>query len=174
MVVIAISILLVILIVANVGVSVFNAVYPPCDDLNEYFSSARRLPDGAASGLRTVQSGTDGHYIGAKTVSTGKPGVIGLRSRNFDIEESLHAHSNAELLKAVGNALGDNKPNKQENTETKKKRTKGNKSAIFEEEMEGLLAGNSHRNTNEKTTKPSGFIKGIERDGYSDRKVNEW
>lgn len=82
MIVQATVILLVILIVANIGVGAYNQFYPPCFDADEYFKGARILPDGAIAELGSIQSGTDKHYIGARTVETDDPTVIGLKSWN--------------------------------------------------------------------------------------------
>jgi hypothetical protein len=82
MIVQATVILLVILIVANIGVGVYNQFYPPCFDADEYFKGARRLPDGAIAELGSIQSGTDRHYVGARIVETDDPTVIGIKSWN--------------------------------------------------------------------------------------------
>lgn len=171
----AIVVVLIILVIANVGLSVYNTTHPPCDDLDEYFTATKKLPDGMLIGLGSIPSGTDVHYVGAKTVSTGKPGVIGLRSRNKDLEKPVVPHDSSSLQKAV-NRMFDNMVAKQEDERTTKSRTdydKGN-SAMFEVEMEGLKAGNDHRNTDYRTTKPSGFMYEYNTDGYSERKPNDW
>jgi hypothetical protein len=57
-----IIIVLVILLVANVGLSAFKK----CSPVDEYFSSAKRLPDGRLAALGSIPSGTDINYVGAK------------------------------------------------------------------------------------------------------------
>jgi len=82
MIVTAVVVLLVILIISNLVLGVYNMLYPPCSDINDYFTGAKRLPDGSVASLGSIPSGTDKNYVGAARVSTGKPGVIGLTSYN--------------------------------------------------------------------------------------------
>lgn len=80
MLVLGLTIFLVILIVANMGVGFYNKLSPPCLDTEEYFNRSRVLPDGVSSSLSSIPSGTDNYYIGARTVPTGNPNIIGLTS----------------------------------------------------------------------------------------------
>ena len=75
-------IILVILIIANFAIGIFNRMAPPCMDADEYFQGAYRLPDDAAAGLGSIPTHTWQDYTGAKLVATGQPGVIGLTSHN--------------------------------------------------------------------------------------------
>lgn len=85
----AVLILLVILVVANIGIGVFNQFYPPCFDADEYFKGARKLPDGAIAELGSIPSGNDVKYVGVRTVETDDPTVIGLKSWNSIYGESV-------------------------------------------------------------------------------------
>lgn len=89
MIVQAVVILLVILIVANIGVGAYNQFYPPCFDADEYFKGSRDLPDGSIAELGSIPSGTDMKYVGARTVETDDPTVIGLKSWNSVYGESV-------------------------------------------------------------------------------------
>ncbi len=82
MIVQGLLILLVILVIANFALGMFNAVSPPCSSASEYFQGAKRMPDGAAAGLGSIPTHTWQDYVGAKRVATGIPGVIGLTSYN--------------------------------------------------------------------------------------------
>ncbi len=82
MIVLAILILLTLLIVSNVVLGIYNMLYPPCADDNDYFRGSKKLPDGVSSSLGSIPSGTDRHYVGAARVTTGIPGVVGLTSYN--------------------------------------------------------------------------------------------
>lgn len=164
MIVVAIVSVLFVLIFANIGLKVFNHLYPPCSKSYEYFEGARMLPDGAALALGSIPTSVNLNFVGAQTVATGIPGVIGLKSRNPPIATSAE---NKKLFAAV------NKMFPTSSTTTEKKTTTssydGVSSAVFETEMEGLKADSSHRNTDMQIMKPSGFVRSIERDGYSDR-----
>lgn len=175
MIIEAVSIILVILLVANIAVGVFNSAYPPCDDIDEYFESARKISKDSMTGLRTVQSGTDINYVGAK-LSTNESGDVVLKSRNEDYNTPPNPHSSKDLMNAISIALGEHKGVKhQEASTTKREHTSGPMSAIFETEFEGLHANNIKRKADPRDImKPTGFVHSIEQEGYSGRKVNEW
>ncbi len=80
MIVQALLIVLVILIIANFAVGIFNKVSPPCMNAEEYFQGAKRMPDGAAAGLGSIPTHTWNDYVGAARFSTGVPGTVGLTS----------------------------------------------------------------------------------------------
>jgi hypothetical protein len=88
MIVTAIIIVLVILIIANIGVGVYNKFDPPCFDSRDYFKGSVTLPDGAVAALGSIPSGTDIHYQGVQTVETDQPGVIGIKSWSSVYNES--------------------------------------------------------------------------------------
>jgi len=174
MIEIAVVVVLAILVLANVGLKLFNYLYPPCEKSRDYFESARILPDGAVASLASIPSGTDLHYVGARTVPTGIPGVIGLASRNPAVSSSPPpTPTENKKLFAMVDTMFPSKSGRENQVGTKTKTSRngydGVKSAIFETEMEGLRADSSHRNTDMRTVKPSGLMNRTSRDGYSDR-----
>lgn len=82
MVIQALLTVLVILVIANFAIGIYNQVDPPCMNANEYFQGATKLPDGAVSGLGSIPTHTDRDYVGAARVATGIPGTIGFKSHN--------------------------------------------------------------------------------------------
>lgn len=167
MIVFAIATVLVVLVLANIGLKVFNHTYPPCESY-EYFEAATMLPDGAALSLSSIPTSINLNYVGAKTVATDMPGVIGLTSRNPPIDQKNNKLF-AAMEKMFSNKSHEVAASSSTRTKTASSAYDGVSSAIFEVEMEGLQADSSHRNTNTKTMKPSGFVKTVERDGYSNR-----
>ena len=85
----AIVIILLLLILANITISVVNRMTAKCNPAKDYFQAAKKLPDGQLASLGSVQSGINTNYIGFKTVETGQPGVIGITSRNLPNEKSV-------------------------------------------------------------------------------------
>ncbi len=75
----ALVIILVIMIVSNFAVGIFNKMVPPCGDSSEYFQNASKLPDGAVMGLGSIPSHTGFDYVGAARLDAGG-GIIGLTS----------------------------------------------------------------------------------------------
>jgi hypothetical protein len=82
MVIIAVIIILIILILSNIGLAIYNKLSQPCLDAKEYFANATKLPDGVSANLGSITSGTDKYYVGFRRVESGKPGVIGITSWN--------------------------------------------------------------------------------------------
>lgn len=80
MIVQGLIIVLIVLVVANFAVGIFNTVSPPCNDANEYFQGASRMPDGATAGLGSIPTHAGHDYVGAARFATGVPGTIGLTS----------------------------------------------------------------------------------------------
>jgi hypothetical protein len=76
-------IVLVVLVIANVALGVYNTVSPPCGTAEEFFRGAKLLPDGASASLGSIPTSADRYFLGAKAVATGIPGVIGLTSHNY-------------------------------------------------------------------------------------------
>jgi hypothetical protein len=178
MLLLAVTIVLILLVVGNIAARAMNATWDPCDSESEYFASARKLPDGRIAGLGSIPSGTDVRYVGAKTVSTGQPGVIGLKSRNEDYleDESTITHSRGDLKLALDKFFGG-APNQQESsgTETDRNGTGDSRQAIFNTEMEGVTASvGAHNNSMKNARKVSSYVGEIQRDGYSDRKPDDW
>ncbi len=83
MIVQGLIIILVVLVIANVALGVYNTVSPPCGTAEEFFKGAKLLPDGASASLGSIPTSADRYFLGAKTVATGIPGVIGLTSHNY-------------------------------------------------------------------------------------------
>jgi hypothetical protein len=172
MIAIAVTIVLVILVLANVGLKLFNYLYPPCEDSYEYFEAAKMMPDGAAASLASIPSGVSLNYIGAKTVATDQPGVIGLTSHVPSDRPHPNPAGSKKLYDAVSAMFPDHSGSNQRNGANLTRSTSGydgSRNAMFENEMEGLKADSSHRNTDRRTMKPSGFVGTMERDGYKDR-----
>lgn len=169
----AVIILLVILVLSNAGTYIYNKLSPPCDPLTEYFNQARRLPDGATTNLGSIPSGSDINYIGAQTVETSIPNVIGLKSKNKNVTTAPKPADTKNLKKAIDKMF---ESDEQETSTTKQDITDfdGEKMANFEIEMEGIKASNSHRNNNKTSLKPSGHMKATQKDGYGDRDPDAW
>ena len=161
MIVEAVIILIVILLIANIGVGIFNSLYPPCSDINEYFESARKIPNSSIVNLKTVSLKIDTNYNGTKESATKQ-------------KKRIKSTVNKKLMNAIDVALNSKSTYKQENSSTQKLNTNGNKSALFDIEMEGLSAGNKRRNAERETSKPSNFVDTVEKDGYKDMRSNDW
>ena len=73
-------ILLVILIIANFALGIFNNVSPPCMNADEYFRGVKQLPDDAVAGFGSIPTHTWRDYVGAARVPGATPGTIGLTS----------------------------------------------------------------------------------------------
>lgn len=184
-----IVILLVLLVVANVLLTIFNKAYPPCQNVDEYFAAARKVPDGLPSSLGSIPSGTDKHYVGAKTVAVGIPGVVGLKSREEDYMTpgylgDLGNMSDGNNYNEIGEASNDKPADKadksaydaisamfpassQAQAGTKKRMNgyNGSNLAMFETEMEGVRAKANPRNLMAHST-PSDLSRHMVRDGY--------
>jgi len=176
MIEVAVISLLVILVIANVGLSAYNSMYPPCETSKDYFDSARTLPDGAIAGLGSIPSGTDLHYVGAATVATGQSGVIGLTNRLNTIVPPEPV-VNKKLFDALENMFSGRSDEQTRDAQTKTKRNKygaNGPSGIFEDEMEGLKANNDHVSADRVIMKPSGFVRTTKTDGYSERRPNDF
>jgi hypothetical protein len=173
--------LLVVLIIANLGLKVYNVIYPPCERSEEYFDSARKLSNESINVLSTIPTGVDLHNVHNSTVSL---------DMQYDQDNSATTEMtnnitntllpppiiNKTLVKALDNMFSGRTNDKNLSSTTEKKRTKykdGN-SGIFESEMEGLKSNNDHVSANRVIMKPSGFVKVTQTDGYSDRNPNEF
>lgn len=83
----AVVILLIILILANILLSIINYISPPYkNNISEYLQSAKMLPDGQLSSLGSIPSGTDVNYVGFK-LDSDKEGNYIVKSRNEDYEK---------------------------------------------------------------------------------------
>jgi hypothetical protein len=172
MIAVAVTIVLVILVLANVGLKLFNYLYPPCDGIYEYFEAAKMMPDGAATSLASIPPGISLNYVGAKPIVTDKPGVIGLTSHVSSNKPHHNPIGSKKLYDVVNNMFPTRSYSKQHDGAALTKSIagyKGTHNAMFETEMEGLKASSSHRNPDSRTMKPSGFVGETKRDGYKDR-----
>jgi hypothetical protein len=162
MIVLSVIILLVILIFANLAISLFNHIYPPCESSLDYFKSARLLPNGITAGLETVHNSKSNkndkkhneYYI---------PDVIGLDKDGEDKEKNRT--KGVEMYNVIGDILKNKRP-ELSNTEKEDSSFSNNYQAEFESEMQGIEQSSHQRkrSSNKQTAKDS-----IERDGYSDR-----
>jgi len=168
MIVLAVSILLLILILANIGLKIFNDLYPPCSN-KEYFDSARNLPDGEAASLGSIPSGNKNTYVGAEMVDTGMPGVIGLKSFNDTVNTEPEPSDSFDIYDAIERTFPkQNRQNSQLNEITRKENAFSDSKAVFDIEMEGLKSKPTTVNFAQMAN-PSGLITRVMRDGYSDR-----
>jgi hypothetical protein len=178
MIVTAVVIILAVLIFANLALSIYNTVSPPCNNVEDYFRSARVLPDGRTASLGSIPSGTDIHYVGAKTVETSNPNVVGLKSRDEDYtEDAIDSRelNDSVFYDAVNKIFGNKKHGKDTTSEARMKQSsyKGSNIAMFDAD-EGMTANFDHVNSNRQHQKPSGMMQHIQIDGYSDRNPNDW
>jgi hypothetical protein len=165
----AIVILLVIMLLSNVALRIYNQINPPCsNDVEEYFASARKLPDGISAGLGSIPSGTDVKHVGFKTEAS-PDGGIKLTSHKYETPKFLEGD---EFDKAIAKAFPSNFTDS--DTMTGKKVEEVNGRLVVFDENEGMTAGNKHRPARRSIISSSGFVKRIERDGYSDACPNDW
>jgi hypothetical protein len=188
MIVESIVIVLTILILANVALGFYNRLYPPCMDAKEYFSNAKKLPDGVSLSLGSIPSGVEMHYVGAQRVYTGIPGVIGLTSYNDGLYKrpvSEELEDDLDDLECIGDtctakpskinsttydALSAMFPTSSQKTGDVKKvitEVAGHK-AVFDATMEGVKAP-VHIKSGGVIRNPSQYTYDTERDGYSER-----
>lgn len=188
MIVIALIILLVILIISNFAVGIFNKMVPPCSADNEYFQNAKRLPDDAVIGLGSIPSHAGFDYVGAATVATGTPGVIGLTSypslqkngymdlsTNGTIEGYLNNMSVTEedpsdcdisckASNAIDNILQTGKKYNSNSDGVMISSTKAGSLNEFEVSMKDILSKNNNQKKNRKNH--ASLAHSSERDGY--------
>jgi hypothetical protein len=50
----AIGTLIVLLLVAQLSAYIYNQMYPPCDSIDEYFNSAKKIPQNAVEAMKTI------------------------------------------------------------------------------------------------------------------------
>jgi hypothetical protein len=91
----AVIIILTILIISNIFIAIYNKINPPCLSSKDYFNNARKLPDGAALNLGSIPTSVQTDYIGVQTVETRIPGVIGIKSRNAELDPGVSQHFSA-------------------------------------------------------------------------------
>lgn len=80
-------IVIVILILANFAVGVFNRVSPPCMDANEYFAAGKKMPGGLSASLGTIPSGMPVAKQSKYSTSSTPNGYIGSPTTNSPMSE---------------------------------------------------------------------------------------
>ena len=190
----AVVILLVVLILANLLISVINYVSPPYkNNVTEYLQSAKQLPDGRMSSLGSIPSGTDVDYVGLKVESDDKGNYI-LKSRNEDYERSLDGmksvsynvskdedmemlkdslKSNSKFDKSAIDAVSKALDIKTVEVEERKRvvnkfgdNANTQQLAMLETEFEGIGASNRTPGRMGTAARPSEMSLSSERDGY--------
>jgi hypothetical protein len=166
MIVVAIIIILVLLLLANLGLHIFNTWYPPCAQINDYFVSARMVPNSSITELGSIPMETNVEYLNNKTnsVKTTKKDSGDVDNGVQDIS-SPTTHENQALFDAVSAMF----PIKSQLSEKTKKQTSGyngSELASFESEMEGIHANNK---TEQQHNQHNSTIRMVQQDGYSNR-----
>lgn len=151
----AILILLVILILANFGLHIFNTIVPPCEQVEEYFKSARMLPDGASASLGSIPTGSENHYIGARLVDIPGTDTPGLASRNEQVNMEPIPHQHKEILNALNTIIP------KEGMSTDKSEYRGSM-AEFDDNLIAQMNNNTKRVTTRKMINRNTSL-----DGYS-------
>jgi hypothetical protein len=173
MIVQAVVILIIILVVANILISVYNNYYPSTG-IDEYFDNAKKLqPNVLSLGTyipkqRQVSSNKESFYMdyASKDYS---PSEVETDLADDLVDSSARNVGNADIFAHIDAMFP---ANSQETSGTKKgiNDYDGVGAAIFEMEFEGLSANNTHRHDLKKDRMmPSGNVHTVERDGYSDR-----
>ncbi len=181
MIVIAIIIVLIILVMANVALTAFNKFYPPCPTSRDVFEEAKRISSEKISSLSNSN-------IQPREKRTHNADTIedDYNEENITHNQVLNARDNTtEGMNTVMNGnLNDREYNetfkdalkgaveyKTSQEETKKTTSEfdGSNLAIFETEMEGIQANVGFVNAYGARAPPSKFVRAIDRDGYSDR-----
>jgi hypothetical protein len=167
---------------ANVALSAFNKMYPPCVSLNDYVNDARKISSERVQSLsksnitpRNPNSyGEQDVLVDDELLQQPKRGDIndiregmtdGMNSNiNGNLNESDYAVNFKDALKDVNDY-------KSSQNETKKTLGgyDGSNLAIFETELEGVQANVGFVNAYGARAPPSKFVGAIARDGYSER-----
>jgi len=184
MIVEALVIILVILIISNFAVGIFNKMVPPCND-SDYFQGSRNLPDDALVGLGSIPSHVGFDYVGAATVATGKPGVIGLTSypslqknsiegyinhMNINEEDPSDCESKSDdtvstkAVAAIHDILQTNKKHCSGANKIVDTNSKSGSINRFDVTMEGIAARNPHKKSQPRDHRL--LSHSSERDGY--------
>lgn len=174
MIVLSICILLTILLVANIALSIYNRVYPPCNTLDEYFTSAKILPKDRTKGLdytqyksrRNMQNTQPVDYVSVDQVTEKKSNKNnhvdqGYLESKLDVNKDMTGSSFYKELDKMFT------PKNQEQ-ETPKKGVSGyngERIALFDVEMEGVGAKIARK----RSDSDNSLVRIAERDGYGDR-----
>ena len=164
----AITLVIIILIFANLTLKAYNYFYPPCENPNEYFSSAKNV-----DGLQSV-SGDDFKYAGPSKPTIDEDGVFAIGRNSSNYSKKLNESTEKDIEDVVSAFFP---VDAQEDSRTKQKVVSdpdGNLIAMFEEEFEGIGADNTHRNNSKKRIPHSEEAQSTQTDGYSQRRPNDW
>lgn len=170
MIIQAVLIVLVILIISNVIVGVYNTFYSPCVSSDDYFKLAKKIPNDNLNGLHTIESTLKKKTTNFKTYADyQEQSAIGsddmmLKNKNPEIGD-------AALYEAVDNIL-NNTTLKSVESDTSQKDINdfdGTRAAMFETEFEGIHANNIYHQSGRQTSTVSDQIGQTILDGYSDR-----
>jgi hypothetical protein len=174
MIVLAICVLLIILILANIAMSMFNAVYPPCNTLEEYFKSARVLPRGKLAGLDYAQSKIKAQYVGNELDVIDAMGYDEVKANKETFQKNMENALNQQedatkssFYKAVNKIFKSSTPD-QGTTEKGISNFSGEQLAMFDLEMEGIAT----KSLPKRNDTNNGLVRIAERDGYGDRDPN--
>ena len=184
----AVVILLIVLILANLLISVINYVNPPCkNNITEYLQSAKQLRDGQLSRLGSIPSGTEvnnlesddkGNYSSKSGNEDydrdGMKNVSYNVSKDEDMEmlkDSLKPNSKFDksAIDAVSKALDIKTVEIEDRKRVVKKfgdNPNGQQLAMFETEFEGIGAQNRTPGRMGTAARPSEMSLSSERDGY--------
>lgn len=147
MIVAALVILLVVLVIANFGLGIFNRMSPPCNDAYEYFNAGRMLPDGVTAGLGSIQSGTDMNYVGAARFDTGVPGTIGLKSYNATYVDPNKSYAEGYINTSLKEVMDDEEHDAKQAQKQSKKAGKSEISTAAYDAISAMFRASSQSNT---------------------------
>ncbi len=147
MIITAITILIVVLVVANLSGMIYNSIRPPCNDpIDEYILSAKRISKNISSELDDVVVSTQARKRVVR--------VEGMKKKSPDDDS---------LKQAVDKMFSSNRQDTEEPAKAVNEYNGAN-TAIFEIEMEGLKAQTRH-GLPTKVGRPSMSINQITTDG---------
>ena len=164
----AIVVILILLILSNMILRSYNYIYPPCNSIDEYFNSARLLPDGISASLGSIPTGTDVKHVGMKRVET-PSGGIKLTDYSYKPPDII---DDEEFEKHIMNMFPSRLRGMKSNTDKKVEEVNG-RIVVFNKK-EGMTGSNIHMPKRRNIITSSGFVKRIKRDGYSDPRPNDW
>lgn len=170
MIVQAVLIVLVILILSNVVVGIYNTFYSPCVSSDDYFKLAKKIPEDSLNGLHTVESPIKKKNAVIKTYADyQEPSSIG--SDDMMLKDKNPEFGNDSLYDAVNDILNTSAITSIESDTNQKSINDfdGTRAAIFETEFEGIHANNTYHQSGRQTISVSDQIGQTMLDGYSDR-----
>lgn len=158
MIVPSILILVTILLSANVASFAYRKLHPPCDDLQDYFNSVKKMvqPMNSLSSLTILRKKP---VKSIETVEEDKESIKVVSEKSVEsFKKSLE-----KIFPTTRDSSTSNDTKKTSNN------YQGTNNAMFEEEMEGIGANNSHRNVERKKIQTSGVIGRTLSNGYVSR-----